>query len=119
VSATQTTRGGFDNSDLELTDTSESFGLPATADFMAAIISTDELDTLNQFMIKVLKNRYMDKNINKKFVVGVDRAKMRLYDVAASAQTNIVQSGQTKQPEDRKPFERKTFDASKFKGIKV
>jgi replicative DNA helicase len=116
VSATQTTRGGFDNSDLELTDTSESFGLPATADFMAAIISTDELDQLNQFMIKVLKNRYMDKNVNKKFVVGVDRPKMRLYDVASSAQVNISQSGQAVPAADRKPFERVKRD---FKGLKV
>jgi len=116
VSATQTTRGGFDNSDLELTDTSESFGLPATADFMAAIISTEELDQLNQFMIKVLKNRYMDKNVNKKFVIGVDRPKMRLYDVASSAQVNISQSGQSIPSADRKPFERTKRD---FTGVKV
>jgi len=117
ISATQTTRGGFDNSDLDLTDTSESFGLPATADFMAAIISTDELEELNQFMIKVLKNRYMDKKANRRFVVGVDRPKMRLYDVAASAQTNISDSGQEPAPVvDRKPFERIKRD---FKGIKV
>lgn len=116
VSATQTTRGGFDNSDLELTDTSESFGLPATADFMAAIISTEELDQLNQLMIKVLKNRYMDKNVNKKFVVGVDRPKMRLYDVSPSAQTNLSQSGQATVAADRKPFERVKKD---FKGIRV
>jgi len=119
ISATQTTRAGLDSSDLEMSDTSESVGLPATADFMAAIISTDELDTLNQYMVKVLKNRYMDKSVNRKFVVGLDRAKMRLYDVAASAQTNLIQSGQTKKPEDHKPFERKQFDPSKFKGIKV
>jgi replicative DNA helicase len=119
ISATQTTRSGFDSSDLELTDTSESFGLPATADFMAAIISNDELDVLNQFMIKVLKNRYMDKNVNKKFVIGVDRPKMRLYDVSASAQTNISQSGQEAQAlpsATRKPFEKVKHN---FTGIKV
>lgn len=118
VSATQTTRGGFDNSDIELTDTSESFGLPATADFMAAIITTEELEALNQYMIKILKNRYMDKKVNKRFVVGVDYTKMRLYDVAPSAQTNLSDSGQdaAKALGDRKPFERIKRD---FKGIKV
>lgn len=119
ISATQTTRAGLDSSDLEMSDTSESVGLPATADFMAAIISTDELNTLNQYMVKVLKNRYMDKSVNRKFVIGLDRAKMRLYDVAASAQINLSQSGQTKQPGVSKPFERKQFDASKFRGIKI
>lgn len=116
VSATQTTRAGFDSSDLELTDTSESFGLPATADFMAAIITTEELEQLNQFLIKQLKNRYQDKTTNKRFVVGVDKNKMRLYNVAASAQTNISDAGQTKN-EPAKPFEksRTTKDFSKFK----
>jgi hypothetical protein len=119
ISATQTTRAGLDSSDLEMSDTSESVGLPATADFMAAIISTDELDQLNQYMVKVLKNRYMDKGVNRKFVVGLDRAKMRLYDVAPSAQANISQSGQGGQAvpsADRKPFERVKRD---FKTIKV
>jgi hypothetical protein len=87
VSATQTTRGGYGNSDVELTDTSESFGLPATADLMFALISTEEMEQLNQIMIKQLKNRYNDPTIHKKFVVGIDRAKMRLYDVEDSAQT--------------------------------
>ena len=88
VTATQTTRSGFANSDIGLEDTSESFGLPATADLMFAIISTEELEDLNQLMIKQLKNRYNDPTgKNKKFVVGVDRAKMRLYDVEDSAQT--------------------------------
>jgi len=119
ISATQTTRSGLDSSDLEMSDTSESVGLPATADFMAAIISNDELDAMNQYMVKVLKNRYMDKSVNKKFVVGLDRAKMRLYDLEASAQVNISQSGQTKPDDARKPFERKKIDMSKFKGIKV
>jgi len=86
VSATQTTRSGFANSDPDLTDTSESFGLPATADFMFALIVTEELQQLNQMMVKQLKNRYGDPTINKRFVIGVDRAKMKLYDVEHSAQ---------------------------------
>jgi archaellum biogenesis ATPase FlaH len=88
LTATQTTRGGFGNSDVGLEDTSESFGLPATADLMFALISTEELDNMNQIMIKQLKNRYNDPTgSNKKFVVGIDRAKMRLYDVEKTAQT--------------------------------
>ena len=88
VTATQTTRSGFGSSDVGLEDTSESFGLPATADLMFAIISTDELEDLNQLMIKQLKNRYNDPTGKmKKFVIGVDRAKMRLYDVEDTAQT--------------------------------
>ena len=90
VSATQTTRSGYGNSDVELTDTSESFGLPATADLMFALISTEELENLNQIMIKQLKNRYNDPTINKKFVVGIDRAKMRLFNAEQSAQNNII-----------------------------
>lgn len=94
VTATQTTRSGYASSDVELTDTSESFGLPATADLMFALISTEELEQLNQIMVKQLKNRYNDPTTNKRFVVGIDRAKMRLYDVENSAQTDIVDSGQ-------------------------
>lgn len=90
VSATQTTRSGYSNSDVGLTDTSESFGLPATADFMAAIITSDELQELNQLMIKQLKNRYSDPSVNKRFVIGVDRAKMRLYNVEQSAQQDLT-----------------------------
>lgn len=90
VSATQTTRGGFDNSDVGLTDTSESFGLPATADFMFALIQTDELKALNQIMVKQLKNRYADPEAFKRFVVGVDKPKMRLFDVEQSAQDDIM-----------------------------
>ena len=90
-SATQTTRSGFSNSDIELTDTSESFGLPATADFMFAVISTEDLQKLNQLMVKQLKNRYNDPTMNKRFVVGIDRARMRLYDVEQSAQEDIMQ----------------------------
>jgi archaellum biogenesis ATPase FlaH len=102
VTATQTTRGGFGNSDVGLEDTSESFGLPATADLMFAIISTEELEGLNQLMIKQLKNRYNDPTgTNKKFVIGVDRAKMRLYDVEDTAQTlNIDDPQKATQYED-------------------
>ena len=107
VSATQTTRSGFTNSDVGLEDTSESFGLPATADLMFALISTDELADLNQIMVKQLKNRYSDPTTNKRFVIGVDRAKMKLYDAEESAQTNISDSGQI---EDDKPV----FDKSGF-----
>ncbi len=94
VSATQTTRSGYGSSDVELTDTSESFGLPATADLMFALISTDDLEGLNQILVKQLKNRYNDPTIFKRFVVGIDRAKMRLYDCEQSAQEDIVDSGQ-------------------------
>jgi replicative DNA helicase len=93
VSATQTTRSGYTNSDLGLEDTSESFGLPATADFMFAIINSDELEQLNQLMVKQLKNRYNDPTTYKRFVIGVDRAKMRLYDVEQSAQADLVDDG--------------------------
>ena len=89
-SATQTTRSGFASSDPNLTDTSESFGLPATADLMFALVSTEDLETLNQIMVKQLKNRYNDPTMNKRFVVGIDRAKMRLYDCEQSAQDDIV-----------------------------
>lgn len=89
-SATQTTRSGYSNTDVGLEDTSESFGLPATADLMFALISTDELAQLNQIMVKQLKNRYNDPNVNKRFVIGVDRSRMKLYNVEQSAQTNLV-----------------------------
>jgi len=93
LSATQTTRGGYGNTDVELTDTSESFGLPATVDFMFALISTEEMEALNQLMVKQLKNRYNDPTVNKRFVIGVDRAKMKLYDLEQSAQKGITDSG--------------------------
>jgi len=114
VSATQTTRSGFASSDVDLTDTSESFGLPATADLMFALISTEELEALNQIMVKQLKNRYNDPTIFKRFVVGIDRAKMRLYDVEQSAQEDIVDSGQEEEynNEDKKP--KKSFSEFKF-----
>ena len=94
VTATQTTRSGFASSYIDLTDTSESFGLPATADLMFALISTEELEGLNQIMVKQLKNRYNDPTVNKRFVVGIDRSKMRVYDVEQSAQQNLSDSGQ-------------------------
>ena len=105
MSATQTTRTGFVSSDIGLEDTSESFGLPATADFMFALISTEELEDLNQICIKQLKNRYNDPTMNKRFVVGVDRAKMKLYDVELNAQEEIVDNGQEVEP----TFEKTTF----------
>jgi len=94
VSATQTTRSGFGSSDPDLTDTSESFGLPATADLMFALISTEELEAVNQIMIKQLKNRYNDPTMNKRFVVGIDRSKMRLYDCEQGQGGDIIDSGQ-------------------------
>ncbi len=94
VSATQTTRSGFTNSDPGLEDTSESFGLPATADFMFALVTNEELEGLNQILVKQLKNRYSDPNHFKRFVVGVDRSKMRLYDVEENAQAGLTDSGQ-------------------------
>jgi replicative DNA helicase len=113
VSATQTTRSGYGSSDVELTDTSESFGLPATADLMFALISTDELEELGQIMVKQLKNRYNDPTIFKRFVVGIDRAKMRLYDCEQSAQNDVVDSGQEEEyTYDEKP--KKSFDGFKF-----
>lgn len=90
MSATQTTRSGYSNTDVGLEDTSESFGLPATADLMFALISTEELDELNQVMVKQLKNRYNDPTKYKRFVVGIDRARMKLYDVEESAQSDIM-----------------------------
>jgi replicative DNA helicase len=114
-SATQTTRSGFSSSDVEITDTSESFGLPATADFLVALISTEELEQLGQIMVKQLKNRYGDKSIYKRFVIGIDRAKMRLYDCEQTAQKDILDSGQEDEYndyEDKKP--KKTFEGFKF-----
>ncbi len=112
VSATQTTRSGYGNSDVELTDTSESFGLPATADLMFALISTEELEQLGQIMVKQLKNRYNDPTMNKRFVVGIDRAKMRLYDVEQSAQKDILDSGQDEE------YTHDEDKSSKFSGFK-
>ena len=109
VSATQTTRSGFSSSDVGLEDTSESFGLPATADFMFAIISTEELDQLNQFQVKQLKNRYSDPGMFRRFIIGVDKAKMMLYDVEQSAQGDLMNddtpSSNSDDPDRRKLFE--------------
>lgn len=117
ISATQTTRGGYDNSDVDLTDTSESFGLPATADLMFALISTEELADLNQIMVKQLKNRYSDPTTNKRFVIGVDRAKMKLYDVEQVAQDGLMDNGQQDKPAfDGTPTGKR---ASKFDGFKM
>ena len=114
VSATQTTRSGYGSSDVELTDTSESFGLPATADLMFALISTEDLEGLGQIMVKQLKNRYNDPTIHKRFVVGIDRAKMRLYDCEQSAQDDIIDSGKEEEYnyEEQKP--KKSFEGFKF-----
>ena len=116
VSATQTTRSGYGSSDVELTDTSESFGLPATADLMFALISTEELESLGQIMVKQLKNRYNDPTMNKRFVVGIDRAKMRLYDCEQSAQADILDSGQDEEYnyEEKKSGPKKSFEGFKF-----
>ena len=112
MSATQTTRSGYSNSDVGLEDTSESFGLPATADLMFALISNEELDELNQIAVKQLKNRYNDPTVNKRFVVGIDRAKMRLFDVKPSEQNDLVDNGQEN-------FVEPVFDNTDFGGFKV
>ncbi len=114
VSATQTTRSGYGSSDVELTDTSESFGLPATADLMFALISTEDLEGLGQIMVKQLKNRYNDPTIFKRFVVGIDRAKMRLYDCEQSAQEDILDSGQEEEYNYEEPKPKKSFEGFKF-----
>lgn len=107
VSATQTTRSGYTNSDPGLEDTSESFGLPATADFMFALVSNEELQNLNQIIVKQLKNRYNDLNYYKRFVIGIDRSKMKLYDVEASAQEGLSDSGHVK--DDGPMFDKSDF----------
>ncbi len=114
VSATQTTRSGYGSSDVELTDTSESFGLPATADLMFALISTDDLEGLGQIMVKQLKNRYNDPTVFKRFVVGIDRAKMRLYDCEQSAQDDILDSGQDEEYNNEEQKPKKSFEGFKF-----
>lgn len=128
VSATQTTRSGYSNSDVGLEDTSESFGLPATADFMVALISTDELKDLNQIMVKQLKNRHGNPDYMKRFVLGVDRSKMRLYDVEYSAQEGVVndnpvmdntQYGERYDEEDKMKWATKKMGRKNFGGVKV
>ena len=112
LSGTQTNRSGFVSTDIGLEDTSESFGLPATADLMFALISNEELDELNQIAVKQLKNRYNDLTVNKRFVIGIDRAKMRLFDVKSSEQSDLVDSGQ-------ELFTEPVFDNTDFGGFKV
>ena len=111
MSATQTTRSGFSNSDVGLEDTSESFGLPATADLMFALISNEELDALNQIAVKQLKNRYNDPTSNKRFVIGIDRAKMKLFDVTLEEQQGLADSNQTKEIDK---FAEPVFDKTDF-----
>lgn len=128
ISATQTTRSGYSNSDVGLEDTSESFGLPATADFMFALTTSEELEELGQIMVKQLKNRYNDPSINRRFVLGVDRSKMRLYDVEQSAQDDVLDGPQKDKPvfdnsgfgsEDYERNRKKPkFDKAKFDGFK-
>jgi replicative DNA helicase len=116
VSATQTTRGGFSSSDPGLEDTSESFGLPATADLMFALISSEELEEMGQIMVKQLKNRYNDPTYYKRFTLGIDRSKMRLYDVEQSAQNDITDSGKDKPLNtfgDREKSQKKSFSGFK------
>jgi replicative DNA helicase len=113
VSATQTTRSGFGSSDPGLEDTSESFGLPATADLMFALISSEELESVGQIMVKQLKNRYNDPTYFKRFTLGIDRSKMKLFDIAQSEQENIVDSGQDK------PLNTFGMREKKFDGFKV
>ena len=113
-SATQTTRSGYGSSDVELTDTSESFGLPATADLMFALISTEELEGLGQILVKQLKNRYNDPTIHKRFVIGIDRAKMRLYDCEQSAQDDILDNGKEEEYDNVEKKPKKSFEGFKF-----
>ena len=114
VSATQTTRSGYGSSDVELTDTSESFGLPATADLMFALISTEDLEGLGQILVKQLKNRYNDPTIHKRFVVGIDRAKMRLYDCEQSAQDDILDNRKEEEYDNEEKKPKKSFEGFKF-----
>ena len=118
VSATQTTRSGYSSSDPGLEDTSESFGLPATADFMFALVSNEELEALGQILVKQLKNRYGDPNDYKRFVLGIDRAKMRLYDAEPSAQADIVDAGQEDKPLNTFGNRESKFKKN-FEGMKV
>ena len=117
MSATQTTRSGFTSSDLGLEDTSESFGLPATADFMFALISNEEMEALNQIAVKQLKNRYNDPTVNKRFILGIDRSKMRLYDVENKEQQDLVDSGQDQAVFDKTDFGSNTFMRENLKSL--
>ena len=113
ISATQTTRSGYGSSDVDLTDTSESFGLPATADLMFALISTEELEGMNQIMVKQLKNRYNDPTSYKRFCIGIDRSKMRLYDIEES-QKDLVDAGEPEVDLVKKFTSKKTFQDLKY-----
>jgi replicative DNA helicase len=115
LSATQTNRQGFQNTDVGLEDTSESFGLPATADFMFAIISNDKLEEANQILVKQLKNRYGDPTINKKFLVGIDRAKMKLIDLGDESQSDLVDTGKVEEDDDIPLFDKSTKGRMKNK----
>jgi replicative DNA helicase len=120
LSATQTTRSGYTNSDPGLEDTSESFGLPATADFMFALVSNEELEQLNQIIVKQLKNRYNDPGFYKRFVIGIDRSKMKLYDVEISAQSGLSDAG-TKDDKpmfDKSEFGKRIHNEEQFSGFK-
>lgn len=120
VSATQTTRGAANSSDTDMTDISESFGIAHIADFMVSIINSEELQELNQLMVKQLKNRFRDLNLNKRFVVGIDRAKMRLYDVEDSAQDGLVDTGSPEPEYNAASFgSKKKIDKNSFSGFKV
>jgi hypothetical protein len=116
VSATQTTRSGFTSSDPGLEDTSESFGLPATADLMFALLSSEELEELGQIMVKQLKNRYNDPTYYKRFTVGIDRSKMKLFDIEQSAQTGLADAGHDK---PLNTFGNRETVKKKFEGFKV
>ena len=114
VSATQTTRSGYGSSDVELTDTSESFGLPATADFMFALISTEELEEMGQILVKQLKNRYNDPTIHKRFVIGIDRSKMKLFDCTQSTQDSNLDKVEDSEYDYDENKPKKTFEGFKF-----
>jgi len=123
VSATQLNRTGFQSSDVGLEDTAESFGLPATADFMCALISTEELEEMNQIMVKQLKNRLASKQTNKRFVIGVDRQKMRFYDVEDQAQEDLIDGpimdrGKFMEEDTERNKPKPKFDKMRFKGFK-
>lgn len=127
VSATQTNRDGYNSSDVDLTNTSESFGLPATADFMFAIISTEELEQIGQLLIKQLKNRYGDLSSNRSFVIGVDRAKMRLYDSEKNSQSSLSDKsvmdnsnfGQRQYEDDNMEFITRRAGKKDFSGLRM
>ena len=115
MSATQTNRQGFQNTDVGLEDTSESFGLPATADFMFAIISNENLEEAGQILVKQLKNRYGDPTVNKKFLVGVDRAKMKLLDLGDKSQSDLIDTGKVEEKDDTPSFDKATKGRMKNK----